>query len=76
MWKLWKKPAKIIEPRENEPEWDRLREICQEAERLIAAGKWNWDEFSRLHAQAEIAVHGHTEFLECLDHYPVEKPSK
>ena len=47
-----------------EPDWDRLRELAEEIEKLIAEGKWTKREYQRVLAEAEKAAHGNPEFIE------------
>ncbi len=53
-------------PAPSKPDFDRLRAIGAEAERLREEGKWTKAEFDRLFAEATEAAAGHDEFLEFL----------
>jgi len=49
-----------------EPDWERLRAIAVEQERLAEAGLWDRAAFERLAAEATAAARGHGEFTEFL----------
>lgn len=48
----------------DEPDWKKLRELGEEIDRLIDAGKWTKVAYKRVLAEAEEAAKGHPEFIE------------
>lgn len=51
------------------PDWDKLREISDEAESLHEKGDMTPELYERLLERAELACNGHTEFIESLTHF-------
>jgi hypothetical protein len=47
----------------SEPDFDRLKELGAEAQRLRDDGEWTKENFDRLLAEAKKASAGHGEFL-------------
>jgi hypothetical protein len=61
--------AKGFAPPGPEPDWQRIRAICDAAQRLRDGPGLTKADFDRLFDEAKKACNGHTEFLEALAPY-------
>ena len=52
-----------------EPDWERMTEICDEADRLQQAGKLTRSEFNRLFKLYVAATNGNEQFAEGMTPY-------